>query len=197
MLAHPSLAANALIVVGESFWVFSGGAQLRRLSRTKNTKGLSAVSTTLNSAGNVGWVTYFALNHLWYPFFTNIVVLIISIITLGYILSNRKQFIRGLITIAIVGPITSYTLIHAPSLSGWLAVLYNNLASTPQLFKIIVRKKVSGLSEKGLFFATGASSFTLCYALIIHSVPLITGCLLGLLFDAVVYRFYYTHRQHD
>ena len=196
MVTQPGLAASALIVVGEGFWVLSGAAQLRRLIRTRNTRGLSAVSVALNAAGNLGWCTYFALNHLWYPFVTNIFVFIISLAILGYVLSNRKQFFRGIITIVIVGPITSYVLFHSPSLSGWLGMLYNWIASTPQLLKIIRKKKVSGISEKSLFFATGAMILTLSYALIIHSPPLVSGCLIGLFYMSITMKYYYRHRKH-
>jgi len=196
MLVHPSLTANALIVIGEGFWVLSALAQLRRLVRTRNTRGLSAPSLTLNAAGNMGWCTYFALNHLWYPFVTNIMVITLTIAILGYTLSNRKQFVRGLITIAIVGPITSYALFHFPSESGWLGVLYNWLASTPQLARIIRRRKVSGLSEKGLYCAGGAMLFTMSYALIIHSRPLVTGCAIGLVSSCIILTYYYRYRKH-
>jgi uncharacterized protein with PQ loop repeat len=193
---HPSLIDNALIVVGEGFWVFSGTAQLRKLVRTSNAKGLSAPSQTLNAAGNVGWCTYFGLNHLWYPFITNIILFFVTIVILGYTLSNRKQFIRGLITIVIVGPLTSYALIRYTVESGWLAMAYNEIASMPQLVKVVYRKRVSGISERGLFFATGAMILTLTYAFLIHSRPLMTGCALGLINVVVLFIYYYRHRHH-
>jgi uncharacterized protein with PQ loop repeat len=196
MIIQPTPLENLLIVVGEGAWVFSAAAQLRRLVRTRNTRGLSAVSQTLNAAGNVGWCTYFALNHLWFPFVTNIFVLLLSVAIIGYILSNRKQFFRGLITIAIVGPITSYVLLHNPGVGGWVGAGYNWLAGTPQLLRIVRHKKVSGLSEKGLFFALGALLFALSYGLLIRSIPLIVGCSQGLIYMWVTMTFYYRHRHH-
>lgn len=196
MLTHPSLAVNLLIIVGEGFWVLSAAAQLRRLVRTRNTRGLSAPSQTLNAAGNIAWCTYFALNHLWYPFVTNVMVISLTIVILGYTLSNRKQFFRGLTTIVIVGPLTSYGLLHFPAEAGWFGMAYNWMASTPQLVRIVGRKKVSGLSQRSLFFATGAMLFVLSYALIIHSLPLITGCLIGLTYEGIIFRYYYRYRKH-
>ncbi len=197
MVTQPSLIANSLIVMGEGFWVLSASAQLRRLVKTRNTKGLSPVSITLNAAGNLGWCTYFYLNHLWYPFVTNIFVFSIGIALLGFVLSNHKQFLKGIITIAIVGPITSYILFHSPSLAGWMGMLYNWIASTPELLLIVRKKKVSGISEKSLFFATGAMTLTVIYAFIIHSPPLIAGCLQGLIYMLVIFKYFYRHRHHD
>jgi uncharacterized protein with PQ loop repeat len=192
-----SVIENSLILVGEGFWVLSAAAQLRRLVKTRNIKGLSAPSQTLNAAGNVGWCTYFALRHLWYPFATNILVLLLTVAILGYTLSNRKQFGRGLATIALVGPLTSYMLIRYPASSGWVGMAYNWLASTPWLIRIVTGKKVSGLSERALYFAVGAMICTLAYALLINAAPLIAGCLQGLVYAAVIMTYYYRHRKHD
>jgi len=197
MLVQPTLIENVLIVVGEGSWVLSAGAQLRRLVKTRDTRGLSAPSQTLNAAGNIGWCTYFALNHLWFPFVTNVMVITLTIAILGFTLANRKQFARGLITIAIVGPLTSYVLFHAPAESGWIGMLYNWIAATPQLTRIVWRKKVSGLSEKGLFFAVGAMLFTLAYAFLIHSRPLEAGCAIGLVYATVIITYYYRYRKHS
>jgi uncharacterized protein with PQ loop repeat len=196
MIVQPTLIENALIVVGEGAWVLSAAAQLRRLVKTHNTRGLSAPSQTLNAAGNIGWCTYFALNHLWFPFVTNIMVITLTIAILGFTLANRKQFVRGLLTIAIVGPLTSFVLFHFPAQSGWLGMSYNWLAATPQLVRIVRKRKVSGLSERGLYFAVGAMLFTLTYALLIHSSPLVVGCVQGLVYAAVIIIFYYRHREH-
>ena len=196
MITHPALIVNALIVIGEGFWVFSAAYQLKRLIATRNTRGLSAPSQTLNAAGNIAWCTYFALNHLWYPFVTNIFVITLTIFILGYTLSNRKQFYKGLATIIIVGPLTSYALLHFPAQSGWFGMLYNWIAATPQLIRIVRRKKVSGLSERGLYFALGAMLFTLSYALIINSRPLIAGCAIGLVYSYIVFTYYYRYRRH-
>ena len=196
MVTQPALLVNALIVVGEGFWVLSAAFQLRRLVTTRNTRGLSAPSQTLNAAGNIAWCTYFGLHHLWYPFVTNILVIILTITILGFTLSNRKQFVKGLLTIAFVGPITSYALFHFPSQSGWFGMIFNWVAATPQLTRIVRKKKVSGLSQRGLYFAIGAMCFTLSYAVIIHSLPLITGCSIGLVYAFIIMTYYYRYRRH-
>jgi uncharacterized protein with PQ loop repeat len=196
MLTHPSLLVNALIVAGEGFWVVSATAQLKRLVKTGNTRGLSATTLTLNAAGTIAWCTYFGLNHLWYPFVTNILVIILTIALLGYTLSNRKQFVRGLLAIVIVGPLTSYALLRFPAESGWLGMAFNWVAATPQLARIVHRKKVSGLSEKSLYWAVAAMLLTLAYGLLIHSRPLVTGSIRGLLYDYVILVYYYRHRRH-
>ena len=197
MLVNPSLLVNALIVGGEGFWVFSAWTQLRRLVKTGNTRGLSAPSLTLNAAGNIAWCTYFASNHLWYPFATNIVVIVLTIALLGYTLSNHKQFIRGLIAIAIVGPLTSYALLRFPAESGWVGMAYNWAASTPQLARIIHRKKVSGLSEHSLYWAMFAMLLTLAYGLLIHSTPLIAASVRGIAYVLIIFVYYYRHRRND
>src|SRR4051794_14844587 len=102
MLVHPSLLVNILILLGVGFWVCSIAAQLIKLRRTRNTRGLSAPSQILNTAGNIAWATYFGINHLWYPFATNVTMFFLGTAALGYILSNRKQFGKGMLTIAIV-----------------------------------------------------------------------------------------------
>lgn len=196
MIAHPSLLVNILIVVGEGFWVFSIGAQLFKLYRTRNTRGLSAPSQTLNAAGNVTWATYFAVNHLWFPFTTNVVMFFLATITLGYILSDRKQFGKGLVAIMVIAPLTSYVLITHPNAGGWLGMVYNWIAGTPWLFRILRRKKVSGLSEHGIYFALGAMACVLAYGLIIRSWPLIAGCIQGFVYELVVLKYYYRHRRH-
>jgi len=196
MVIQPTPLENLLIIVGEGAWVFSGAAQLRHLVKTRNTKGLSAPSQTLNGAGNVAWCTYFAQNHLWYPFATNVMVLCLNVVLLGYTLSNRKQFVRGLITIAIVGPLTSYGLLRFPLESGWLGMTYNWVASTPWLVRVVRRKKVSGISERSLYFSTGALLCTMSYGLLIHLPPLIAGGVIGLVYDGVIMTHYYRYRRH-
>lgn len=197
MIIQPTLAENILIVIGEGAWVLSAAAQLRRLVKTRNTKGLSAPSQTLNAAGNIGWCTYFGLNHLWFPFVTNIMIFVLAVAILGFTLSNRRQFARGLMTIAVVGPVTSAVLLSFPASGGWVGMLYNWIAATPQLIKILRHKKVSGLSERALYFATGAMLFTLTYGLLIHSAPLIAGCTQGLIYMYVTIVYYYRHRWND
>src|SRR5947207_2449451 len=103
MVIQPTLLENILIVVGSGGWVFSSAAQLHKLYKTHNTHGLSAVNQTLNAAGNVGWCTYFAINHLWFAFACDIIVMTLTILTLAYTLSNKKQFARGLVAIATLG----------------------------------------------------------------------------------------------
>ena len=196
MIVHPSLAVNILVVVGESFWVFSISAQLLKLYRTRNTHGLSAPSQTLNAAGNVAWATYFAINHLWFPFTTNVIMLFLSATTLAYILSDRKQFGKGLAAILTIGPLTSYILITHPDAGGWIGMAYNWIAGTPWLYRVVKRKKVTGLSEHGIYFALGAMSCVLVYGIIIHSLPLIAGCLQGFIYELTVLRFYYRYRRH-
>ena len=196
MINHPSLLVNVLIVVGEGFWVFSTATQLIQLYRTRNTRGLSPPSQTLYAAGSVAWATYFAVNHLWYPFVTNIIIIFLGTAVLGYTLSNRKKFGQGLTAIAVVGPVTSYLLIAHPGAGGWLCMSYNWIAGTPWLFRVIRRKKVSGISENSMYFALGAMICVLSYGLIIHSWPLITGCIQGLIYESIMLKFYYRHRRH-
>jgi uncharacterized protein with PQ loop repeat len=196
MINHPSLLVNVLIVVGESFWVFSTGAQLIRLYRTRNTKGLSPPSQTLNAAGCVAWATYFAVNHLWYPFATNVIMVVLGTAVLGYTLSNRKKFGQGLAAIAVVGPVTSYLLIVHPGAGGWIGMAYNWIAGTPWLARVVRRKKVSGISLRSMYFALGAMSCVLAYGIIIHSWPLIVGSIQGFAYELVVLKFYYRHRHH-
>lgn len=195
MVAHPSLLVNVLIVVGESAWVIGDAVQLRKLVKTHNARGLSAISQTLNTAGTIGWCTYFALNHLWFPFFTNIVFFMVGVSILGYILLDKEKFLKGLLAILIIGPITSYTLLQMPDSSGWLGVIYNSIAATPWLIKVIGAKKVSGIAEKTFYFDIGAMICTLTYGAIIHSEPLIVGCLRGLVYTAIVMRYYYKYRS--
>ena len=196
MINHPSLLVNVLIVIGEGFWVFSAAAQLGRVYRTRNTRGLSPPSQTLNAAGSVAWATYFALNHLWYPVVTNIIMIFLGTATLGYTLSNRKKFAQGLISIAIVGPVTSYLLIVHPGAGGWIGMAYNWIAGTPWLIKVVRGKKVSGISERSILFALGAMSCVLAYGIIIRSWPLIVGCIQGFAYELTVLKYYYRHRSH-
>ncbi|HEY4964524.1 MAG TPA: PQ-loop domain-containing transporter [Candidatus Saccharimonadales bacterium] len=188
---------NTLIILGEGFWLLSNASQLHKLFKTRNAKGLSAVSQTLNAAGNAAWITYFASHKLWVPVLTNLSMMILTTIVLGYTLGNRKQFIRGIITIVILAPITSYVIIKYPLASGWLAVIYNTIAASPQLIKIVVNKRVSGISEKSFFFSLGAMLCTLIYAVMIGSLPLICGVSIGFIFLIIVMSYYYRYRKHD
>lgn len=74
-------------------------------------------------------------------------------------------------------------------------MLYNWIAATPWLARIVRKKKVSGLSEKALYCAVGAMLCTLAYGLLIHATPLVAGCLQGLVYSAVIVRYYYTYRN--
>ena len=195
MVVQPTLAENFLVVIGESAWVFSAGAQLIRLKRTHDTRGLSAITQTLNAAGNIGWCTYFAMNHLWFPFVTNILLLLLTVGTLNFTLHNRRQFLRGLIAILIIGPFTAFMLLTFPSAAGWLAMLYNWAASAPWMIRVIRHKKTSGISEHSLYWSLAATGFTLTYALLIRSAPLITTCAEGLLYQAIIMRYYYRYRR--
>ncbi len=196
MIVQPNLAENLLIVVGEGAWVFSATAQLHKLVKTRNTRGLSAPSLTLNGAGNIAWCTYFALNHLWFPFVTNFILIFLTIAILGFTLANRKQFVRGLITIAVVGPLTSYLLLVMPAGAGWVGMSYNWVANTPWLLRVVRRKKVSGISEKSLFFSIGAIIFTFTYGALIHALPLVVGGVQGLSYDCTILAYYYKHRHN-
>lgn len=197
MVEQPSLLVNILVVLGESFWILSAAAQLRRLFKTRNIRGLSAASQTLNGAANVAWCVYFASHHLWFPVATNLILLVLTVGLISFTLPARRQFVKGLLTIAVVGPLTSYVLLEFPAQAGWFAMAYNWAASTPWLIHVVSRKKVSGISEKSLFFSVGAMSLVLAYALLIHSSPLIVGCLQGLVYVAVITVYYYRYRRHD
>lgn len=197
MVEQPSLLANILIIIGEGFWVVSISAQLLKLHRTRNTHGLAPVSQTLHTAGNVGWAAYFAIHNLWFPFTTNVIMFFLSVATLGYTLSDRKKFATGITAIIIVAPVTTYALIKYPASGGWIGMTYNFIAGTPFIYRIIKRKKTSGLSEHGIYFALIAMLCTFAYALIIHSWPLIIGCAQGLVYEAIVIRYYYRYRHQN
>lgn len=72
---------------------------------------------------------------------------------------------------------------------------YNWIAGTPWLVRILRRKKVSGLSEHGIYFALGAMWCVLAYGLIIRSWPLIAGCVQGLTYELTVLNYYYRYRR--
>ncbi len=197
MVEQPTLLANTLIIIGEGFWVFSIAAQLLKVRRTRNTKGLAPVTQTLNTAGTVAWATYFAINQLWFPFSTNVTMFFLGAATLAYTLSDKKKFARGVVAILIIAPATSFMLVKYPAAGGWIGMIYNLLAGLPWLIRVIRRKKVSGISERGMFFAYGAMLSVLSYGLIIHSWPLIIGCATGLIQQSIIATYYYRHRHHD
>lgn len=196
MINHPSLLVNILIVLGEGFWVFNISAQLLKTYRTRNTRGLSAITQMLNAAGNVAWATYFFINHLWFPFSTNVMMFFLGTAELGYLLSNRKQFVKSLCTLVIVAPLTSYLLVRNPAAGGWIGMVYNWVASTPWLYRVVKYKKVSGISEQGIYFAFGAMSCVLTYGIIVHSWPLIAVITQSLVYELIICRYYYRYRNH-
>lgn len=195
MINHPTLLVNVLIVAGEGFWVFSISAQLVRLAKTRNTHGLSAPAMALNTASCVAWTTYFFVNHLWFPVVSNVIMFFLGATTLAYILSNRRQFAKGMLAIAVIAPITSYALITHPGAGGWLGMAYNWVADTPWLYRVVKRKKVTGLSEYSIYLALSALTCVLAYALIINSWPLIFGCLQSYVYKLIILRFYYRYRH--
>lgn len=194
-MTNIDILKNGLIITSELFWILSNWAQFRKLFKTRNKKGLSATNQTLNAAGNIAWITYFSSKSLAVPTATNAINFLITISTLGYVLSNKKQFVKGIIAIVIISPITSYVLIKMPDISGWLAVAYNTIASTPWLFHVITTKKTSGISEKSLFLTITATLLTALYAILIKSGPLILGTVLGVLITLIILRYYYKYRH--
>lgn len=186
---------NSLIIAGESFWLFSAASQLVRIAKTRNRLGLSAPSQALNAAGNVAWIIYFLSQDLIVPVITNASMLVLTLMVLAYTLSNKKQFLKGLMAIAIIAPITSYLLITHPGISGWIGVAYNAIASTPWLFRVIRTKKTSGISERSLYFTIGAILCTFTYGLLIGSAPLLTGCTFLLGSTLVIMTYYYRYRH--
>jgi uncharacterized protein with PQ loop repeat len=190
-----TIIENIFLIIGESFWFISGFTQLKHLIKTRDTHGLSAVSTTLNSAAGIAWIVYFIHIQLWFPVLTNIAVCSIGITTLGYILSNRRLFSKGLLAIAIIAPITSYALVTYPAAAGWLAMVYNWIANTPQLYRVVSRRKVTGLSERALFATWVAMTCVLIYGSMIQSMPLVVGSLIGMTYEAIIMRYYYRYRH--
>lgn len=189
------LLENTLIAIAELFWLSANWSQFRHILKTGSTKGLSAVTTALYAAGNVAWMVYFAGRHLWVPFTTNATMLAITVITLAYILGNRRQFLQGLVAIALISPVTGYLLFAHPSISGWVAAGYNLIAALPGVVKVIRVKKISGVSPRGLAFSVGATLCTLAYASLIGSAPLIYGCTQGLTLQSVTITYYLRYHR--
>ena len=192
-----TIIENILIIAGESFWILAVLSQLLRLIKTGDRKGLSAPSQTLNAAGSIAWIAYFTSIHLFVPATTNFINGVITVMTLGYTLKDKRQFTKGLLAIATIGPLTSYLLIAYPSQSGWVGVIYNAIASTPWVVHVVRTKKTSGISERGFFFALGAMLCTLVYGVLVDSIPLITGCILGMTSSAIVMTYYYRYRYRS
>jgi len=190
-----TIIENILIISSEGFWILSNWSQLRKLIKTSNRRGLNAVNQTLNAAGNIAWITYFAHQRLFVPVATNATMFLLTAATLAYTLGNRKQFNRGILAIAILGPLTNYIIVAHASISGWIGVIYNEVAVLPWVANIILTHKTSGLSERGLFFAIGAMTCTFTYGLLISSVQLIAGTLAGMLNTLIVMTYYYRYRR--
>jgi len=193
-----TLIENTLLIIGESFWLFSAVVQLHHAMSKKTTRGLSAITTTLNAAGNVGWMTYFTLRQLWLPVGTNLAMFIVSVALLSFILShNRRQFHRGLLTIMLVGPLTTYLLWRFPNASGWMGMLYNFIAGTPYLIKVIKTKRLSGVSGRALIFAWGAMTTILLYAILVDAPPLIVGCTQAIIYQTIITKYYLRYRRRE
>lgn len=163
--------------------------------RTRDVRGLSAVTITLNAAANVAWMVYFTSRELWFPVVTNGLIFVVCVTTLAYVLSNRRQFAKGVTTIATVGPATGWALLSFPALGGWIGMSYNWAASTPWLIRVVTKRKVSGISAHSLWLAWGAMISVFTYALLIHAPPLIVGCVQGMIYQVIITRYYYRYRR--
>ena len=188
------LIENILIIFAEAFWIISSFAQLKKLVKTRDTKGLYAPTVVLNGAGNIAWVSYFAIQQLWVPFSTNIVSFGLTAITLAYLLTNKKHFVKAIISIAIIGPLTAILIINYPDFSGWTAMIFNTIASTPWLIHVIRTKKTSGISEGSLFFVLSAIICTFIFAIMTWSLPLIAGCIQNTIYLVIIMIYYYRYR---
>lgn len=190
-----TIIENTFLIIGESFWFFAGFTQLKHVIKTRNTKGLSAPSVTLNAAGNIAWIVYFIGLGLWFPVFTNLLVLSVTLPLIGYILADRRKFFGALASIASIGPITSYFLIYFSNISGWLAMSYNWMAGTPQLIKVINHKKIPGFSEHSILFVIGATTSVVIYGSLIGAKPLIVGGIQGIIYELIIAYYYYSYRR--
>jgi uncharacterized protein with PQ loop repeat len=192
-----SIIENVLIIAGEGFWVLSAFAQVKRLVRTKNRKGLSAPNQTLNAAGNIAWITYFSSRHLYVPVASNLALFLLTVTALFYTLGNKNQFKRGLLAIAVVGPLTSYLLLQYPSISGWVGAAYNFIASLPWVFHVVRTKKTSGISERSLMFTYGALTCVFIYSILIVSIPLVVNISAAFITTSIIARYYYRYRHES
>ncbi len=186
---------NALILVAEGFWLSSNYSQLRKLSRTRDPRGLFPPTVALNAAGNIAWAAYFALLHLVVPLITNLTMLTITVGILGYLLTDKRLFVKALVSILIIGPIVTFLIIRLPDFSGWTGMIFNMIAATPWLLHVIKTKRTAGLSEVGFYFAFGAMLCTFTYAILISSLPLLMGCVQGLGYTGIIVFYYYRYRQ--
>jgi hypothetical protein len=69
-------------------------------------------------------------------------MLVITSLILGFTLANKIQFIKGLVAIAIVGPLTGILILSFPHISGWIGVGYNFIAMMPWIIHILKTKKL-------------------------------------------------------
>lgn len=190
-----TIIENIFLLIGESFWFFAGASQLKHVIKTKNTRGLSAPSVTLNSAGNIAWIVYFINLKLWFPVFTNLLVLSVTVPLIGFILADKRKFYSALGSIGAIAPSTSWILINFSNISGWLAMSYNWIAGTPQLLKVINHKKITGFSEHAILFVLGATSSVVIYGTLIGAKPVIAGGIQGLIYELVVTYYFYSYRR--
>ena len=93
-----------------------------------------------------------------------------------------------------VTPFSNALIINYPDFSGWTAMIFNTVASTPWLIHIIKTKKTSGISEGSLYFVISAIVCTFIYAIMIWSVPLIAGCIQNFIYWVIITRYYYKYR---
>jgi uncharacterized protein with PQ loop repeat len=185
---------NVLILLAESFWVFSTFSQLVKLARTKDPKGLFAPTLVLNIAGNFAWITYFSSLGKIVPIFSNVIMATLLVITISYLLTNRKQLIKAIFSIVIIAPLVALLIIRYPSFSGWTGMIFNTISATPWLYHIITTKKTSGLSEKSLYFSLSAITCNLIYAIMIGSAPVLVSGLRGALYTLIIISYYYRYR---
>ncbi len=191
-----SIIASILVVVSETFWISSGAAQLRKVVKTRDMRGLSAVTITLYAAGNIAWMTYFATLDLWLAFAGDSILFCLTVVLLGYVLGNKRQFYRGVITIIIVGPLGGAALVYWPLNSGWFGMGFNLIAVLPQLYRVIRVKKVSGISIHGLTYALAAIACTMTYGILVHAHVLTLACLQGTVIEGIfVYYYLRYHRK--
>lgn len=193
-MTNTIIIQTLLIGSSEAFWLSACFSQMIKVVKTRDTKGLSVITTTLYAAGNVAWMTYFFTEHLWLALAGDLLLFLMTVVTVAYMLGNRKQFYRALGSLVIIGPITSLALITYPHSSGWIGVAFNVISEIPQLIRLVRTKKVTGISEHSMFFVIGAIASTLVYGILVHSWPLIIGCAQGILFTSIILAYYYRYR---
>ena len=190
-----SIIENLLILAGESFWVAGNFAQLHKLLLTHNKRGLSAANQTLNAAGNIAWICYFGTNHLWLPFVSNLAMFGMTATIVAILLTNKRQFFSGITAISFLGPITGFVIVAYPNSAGWLGVAFNFIAASPWVLHVVRTKKTSGISERSLMLAWSAMTCTLIYGFLVHSAPLVVGCLIGITYNIIIAVYYYRYRH--